>query len=98
MNDELKVDALAIAITNQASAGPSQGDYPEDRAIKAMPAPQPAPLSMEQLRQELIRNPVRVELPPTLPPGTGSTAPKIQPGETPLQFARRMAELRKAKQ
>jgi hypothetical protein len=82
VDDELRVDALAAAITNAA-------------AKEAEPA---APITQEQLRQELIKNPIKVDLPPMLPPGTGSTVPKIQPGETPLQFARRMAELRKAKQ
>lgn len=66
-------------------------------AITNAAAAAPAPTIAEVKKMVEAIPPAELPpLPPMLPPGTGSAAPKIQPGETPLQFARRMAALRNA--
>jgi len=61
-----------LSITTLANAGPSPGDMPLDRMIKALPLP----------------------IPPEPPKTAATTRPPMNPGETPLQYARRLAALK----
>jgi len=96
LQEELQTDVLAQAINNAATAALNAG------------------ASMEQVKEAIAAIPPEQlpALPPTVAPAfepvkmaaemvtqmASGGAPKIQPGETPLQYARRMAALRNAKQ
>lgn len=89
VDKELAVDVLSKAIGNAAQSPTGLTTVADvKKAIEAMPAaslPPLPPMAPSQTAAQIVAE-------------TTSTAPKIQPGETPLQFARRMAELRKSKQ
>jgi hypothetical protein len=88
VEQELQVDALAVAITNAAAK-------PENEPAKQQPeiTPEPAPAATFAPTEEPAKMATNM-----VAQMCAGTAPKIQPGETPLQFARRMAALRNAKQ